>query len=95
VRRGEHDEVYWLGAGFTYFPEAVASYIRVPAGHNEDYFPALANLHTTMERMIRQRRGETVPDPYPHPGADEGAAGMRFVEAAVQSSAHRGAWTDI
>ncbi|MBN1557705.1 MAG: Gfo/Idh/MocA family oxidoreductase [Lentisphaerae bacterium] len=95
VRRGVHDETYWLGANYEYFPESVASYLRVPAGHNEDFFEALANLHTTMERLVRKRRGEDVPPPYDHPGVEEGLAGMRFVRAAVTSARQEGAWTDL
>ena len=95
VRRGSHDETYWLGANFDFFPASVASYLRVPAGHHEDFFEALANLHGTLERMIRRRRGEEAPEPYPHPGVDEGLAGLRFVRAAVESSREHGAWRDV
>ena len=95
VRRGNHDEVYWLGGNFDFFPEAVASYLRVPAGHHEDFFEALANLHGTLERQIRGGRGESAPAPYPHPGVAEGIAGMRFIRAAVDSSKNQGAWTSV
>ena len=95
VRTGEVDQVYWLGGNFGFFPENVASYLRVPAGHNEDFFEALANLHTTLERQIRARRGEAVPPVVAHPGVDEGVAGMRFVAAAVASSGADGAWTAV
>jgi len=94
VRRGTADETFWIGAGG--YPPSVASYLRAPAGHHEDFFEALANLHTTMERMIRRRNGEAnVPDPFPHPGVEEGVAGMRFVKAAVESSKKKGAWTKV
>lgn len=95
VRTGEVDETYWLGANFSFFPDSVASYLRVPAGHHEDFFEALANLHGSIERSIRRGRGEDVPDAFPHPGVAEGVAGMRFVRAAVDSSANGGAWTDL
>lgn len=95
VRRGAHDETYWIGANFDFFPENVGSYLRVPAGHHEDFFEALANLHGTLERHIRRGRGEDAPEPYEHPGVDEGVAGMQFVKAAVDSSANSGAWTEL
>lgn len=94
VRRGDHDEVYWINGG-GFFPASVASYLRVPPGHHEDFFEALANLHGTLERMIRQSRGEKAPDPYPHPGLAEGLAGMKFVRAAVTSSKAKGSWTRL
>jgi predicted dehydrogenase len=95
VRRGQHDEVYWLGANQEFFPDSVRGYQRLPAGHHEDFLEALANLHTTMERHIRLRRGEDVPKPYDHPGVEDGVAGMRFIKAAVDSSKNDGAWTDV
>lgn len=95
VRRGEYDETYWIGAGASFLPDSVAAYLRVPAGHHEDFFPALANLHQTLEWTIRARRGETVPQPFAHPGVDEGVAGMRFVAAAVESSKNGGSWTAV
>jgi len=95
VRTGETDQYYFLGSGFSFFPESVKSYLRVPAGHNEDFFEALANLHTTMERTIRRARGEKAPEPFPHPGVKEGLAGMRFIEAAVESSGRDGAWVTV
>lgn len=93
VRTGEVDETYWIGGSF--LPDSVASYLRVPSGHHEDFFEALANLHGSMERMIRKGRGEDGPDAFDHPGVDEGVAGMCFVKAAVDSSNGGGAWTDL
>ncbi|MBM4143631.1 MAG: Gfo/Idh/MocA family oxidoreductase [Lentisphaerae bacterium] len=95
VRAGECDRTYWIGGGAPFFPESVGSYLRVPAGHHEDFLEALANLHCTMERTIRRRRGEEAPAPYDHPGAETGVAGMRFVAAAVASSGAQGAWRDV
>lgn len=96
VRRGGPDEVYWLGAEMSFFPESVGSYLRVPAGHMEDFFEALSNLHCTIERMVRARAGEEgVTAPFPHPGVAEGVGGMRFVKAAVESSQQNGAWVEM
>lgn len=95
VRRGVCDETYWIGAGASFFPDSIAAYLRVPAGHHEDFFPALANLHQSLEWSIRKRRNENVPSPFAHPGVDEGVAGMRFVAAAVESSGKEGAWTAV
>jgi predicted dehydrogenase len=94
VRRGVHDETYWIGTGVE--PDSVGSYLRVPAGHHEDFFEALANLHVTMERLVRRRNGEKkVPAAFDHPSVDEGVAGMKFVAAAVASSTKKGAWTRL
>lgn len=95
MRRGAHDEVYWIGAGFDFLPDSVASYLRVPPGHHEDFFPALANLHCTLERHVRRAKGEEAPEPFDHPGVDMGLAGMQFVEAAVESSRASGSWIEM
>ncbi|MBT7862138.1 MAG: Gfo/Idh/MocA family oxidoreductase [Gemmatimonadetes bacterium] len=95
VRTGEVDQTYWIGGNYSYMPETIGSYLRVPSGHHEDFFAALANLHCTMERIVRRKRGEEAPEPFDHPGVAEGVAGMRFVKAAVDSSAARGAWIDL
>ena len=95
VRRGEADEVYWIGANFSYLPEAVQPYVRMPGGHHEDFFEALANLHLSMEFALRRGRGEDAPAPFDHPGVASGVAGMRFVAAAVASSSNSGAWTEL
>jgi predicted dehydrogenase len=95
VRRGQYDETYWLGANFNFFPQEIASFLRVPAGHHEDFVEALANLHCSLERDIRGRRGESVLPPYPFPDAETGVAGMRFIAAAVKSSQQQGVWTAV
>ncbi len=96
VLTGAADTVYWLGGGFPYFPPCVGSYLRSPSGHHEDFFEALANLHCSLERLVRRRNGEKgIPEPYPHPATAEGVAGMKFVRAAVASSRDNGAWTNL
>ena len=90
---GDCDRTYWIGAAPV--PDNVKSYLRIPAGHHEDFLEALANLHCTMERTIRRNRGEKVPAPYDHPGVELGLAGMEFVSAAVASSKAKGAWTNM
>ena len=95
VRRGEVDETYWIGAGYSYFPESIQPYLRVPPGHNEDFFEALGNLHLSMELELRRRRGEDGPSPFDHPNAQTGLDGMKFIKAAVDSSKAAGAWTEL
>jgi len=93
VRRGRCDEIYWIGSNYDYFPEKIKPYLRLPSGHNEDFFEALANLHLTMEFMVRKHNGEdNVPEPYSHPEVTAGIDGMQFVAAAVKSSQNNGAY---
>jgi predicted dehydrogenase len=95
VNNGGPDMTYWINAGAG-IPALVQSYQRSPSGHNEDFFEALGNLHTTMERQVRRFKGEAnVPDAFPHPGVAEGVAGMKFVTAAVASSKAKGEWVKV
>jgi predicted dehydrogenase len=92
----EMDRTFWIGGGMAGIPALVGSYLRAPCGHHEDFFEALANLHTTMERKVRKmKREKGIPDAFPHPGVAEGLAGMKFVKAAVVSSKAKGAWTKV
>mmetsp|Transcript_56111 Transcript_56111/g.180078 ORF Transcript_56111/g.180078 Transcript_56111/m.180078 type:complete len:398 (+) Transcript_56111:74-1267(+) len=71
----------------THLPASIASY-------GEENV-ALPNLHLSLERTIRLKRGEDVPAPFDHPGVREGVASMRFIHAAVESSKKGGAWTSV
>ncbi|MFO1140826.1 MAG: Gfo/Idh/MocA family oxidoreductase [Amaricoccus sp.] len=69
---------------------------RMPAAHPEGYIEAFANLYRDAAAIIRaHRRGEAI-DPARTalvPDVEDGARGVRFVAAAVASSAADGAWT--
>jgi len=81
------------GAGNT--PEAVRA-SRMPAGHPEGYVEGFANLYRDAATLIRARRDGAEPDRAALsavPTVIDGAKGIRFVEAAVQSSRTDGRWT--
>jgi predicted dehydrogenase len=75
---------------------AAARASRIVAGHPEGFHEAFANLYSDAAEAIAARRSGTDPDPLAldFPTAVDGARGIRFVEAAVASSAAGGAWTD-
>jgi predicted dehydrogenase len=87
--------LYRQGAEYGYFPESIKPYLRLPSGHPEGFHEALANLHRTLEWLIRSGRGEDCPPPFDHPGLADGVAGMAFVEAAVKSSGQDGEWVAV
>ncbi len=88
-------KVYRLGGGYAYFPEIMKGYLRLPSGHPEGFHEALANLHKTLQMLIRRKNGEDIPAPYPLPDVTDGAAGIAFIEASVRSSENNGAWTKL
>ena len=69
---------------------------RIPSGHPEGYLEAFANLYRDLAEQIRARRAKRAPDlaALLVPTVEDGAHGVRFIHAAVESSANNGAWVD-
>ena len=70
---------------------ASATLTRTPAGHPEGYLEAFANIYSAFARAVRQQE-QPVADPFPT--VDDGVRGIRFVGAALLSSAEN-RWVDI
>lgn len=75
---------------------AAARVTRIPAGHPEGYLEAFASVYTEIAAAIRARRaGKRPPREVVFPGLVDGVRGLRFVDAAVRSSARGGRWTKL
>jgi predicted dehydrogenase len=85
-----------LSRGGSNLGPAAALATRIPAGHPEGYLEAFANLYRDLAEQIRARRAKRAPDPRALlvPTVDDGARGVKFIAAAVESSARNGAWVD-
>lgn len=70
--------------------DAVGRSIRIPGGHPEGYLEAFANLYQALADRVRTGQSAAW-----LPGVEAGVEGMRFVEAALQSSQADGRWTAI
>jgi predicted dehydrogenase len=70
---------------------------RIPSGHPEGYLEAFANLYRDLAEQIRARRAKRAPDRAALlvPTVEDGAHGVKFIHAAVESSAKNGAWVDL
>jgi predicted dehydrogenase len=69
---------------------------RMPAGHPEGYIEGFANFYRDAAELVRARRAGRPPAPGSAsltPDVVDGAKGIAFVEAAVESSRRNGAWT--
>ncbi len=68
---------------------------RIVAGHPEGFHEGFANLYSDAAEAIAARRIGVTPDPLAlhFPKALDGVLGLRFTEAAIESSAAGGAWT--
>lgn len=74
--------------------DAAASATRTPAGHPEGYLEAFANIYRDfMADLRRVAAGKAPAGGYP--GIEDGLRGMRFVRAAVKSSARGSVWTEL
>ena len=69
---------------------------RIVAGHPEGFLEAFANVYSDAAEAIAARRSGMVPDPLAteFPDHRDGAIGVAFVEAAIESSRNGGTWTE-
>jgi len=69
---------------------------RLKIGHPEGYQEAFATLYREVADAVVARRvdGVYAPETWPFPTVEDGARGVKFIDAAVRSSAADGAWTD-
>lgn len=70
---------------------------RIPAGHPEGYLEGFATIYADAAEQVRARLERRLPDlaSLLTPNAEDGLDGMRFVEAAVQSSRSGGIWIEL
>jgi predicted dehydrogenase len=70
---------------------------RLPAGHPEGYLEAFAQLYADIAEQVTARLEGRAPAPQSLqiPTVEHGLRGVRFIEAAIRSSQHDGAWTEV
>jgi predicted dehydrogenase len=70
---------------------------RIPPGHVEGYLEAFANLYSDCAEQITARLEAREPDPGALlvPSVEDGARGVKFITAAIESSARGAVWTDL
>jgi predicted dehydrogenase len=98
------DRVYWRGAvtpGDGFLPKDMPADLMaeptIPPGHPEAFHDAFARLHRCFEADIRKwQSGEKFAcDGSKYANADDGWMGIAFIEACLNSTAKKGAWTPI
>lgn len=100
---GQPDRIYWRGEvkandGFLGdLPEDLMTQPTLPSGHGEAFHDALARLHRDFEVDVRAYKAGQALTGGGHKYADveDGRIGMAFLAAAVESSAHDGAWIEL
>ena len=81
--------------GSTAAGRAAARATRIPSGHPEGYLEAFAQLYTDLAEQITARQENRAPNPDSLlvPGVWDGLQGVRFINAALESSRNGSAWT--
>jgi predicted dehydrogenase len=79
-----------------FYPHA-QSFSRIPSGHPEGYFEALANIYKTyIGALNKQKAGETLsPEDLDFPGVEMGLDGVNFIGKCVESSGKGSVWVDF
>jgi len=76
--------------------DAAVRATRIPAGHPEGYLEAFATIYREVAAAIRAARDGKAPAANVlYPTAEDGKAGVAFVEAAVRSSAAGCVWVEF
>ena len=91
ARRGRPEELWSPGGDRAYLGAEAMAVTRLPSGHPEGYFEAFANIYRDFAEAVRGR----VPEAPSYAGLDAGIAGMRFIQAAHDSSARGSAWVEL
>ena len=75
---------------------AAAHATRIPPGHPEGYLEGFAQLYKDFAEQVIARWEKRTPNPLAClvPTVEDGARGMKFISAVVESSRANGKWTD-
>jgi predicted dehydrogenase len=94
-RHGEPKRIYTRASG--YLGSQALAGGRVPPGHPEGYLEAFANIYRGAAEAIRRHRAGSPmkSEEYEFPTVYDGLRGMKFIQAAVDSAAGGGVWTQL
>ncbi|ROZ77585.1 Gfo/Idh/MocA family protein [Ramlibacter sp. WS9] len=86
-----------LTRGSPWLHEAAKRASRLPSGHPEGFIEAFANVYLGVAGAIRARANGVPADPLDadYPTVEEGARGVRFIEAAIASAGSDVKWTPV
>ncbi|HEY0043251.1 MAG TPA: Gfo/Idh/MocA family oxidoreductase [Allosphingosinicella sp.] len=91
ARRGGPEEIWTPGGDRAYLGAAAMAVTRLPSGHPEGYFEAFANIYRDFADTVR---GNPPVSPS-YASLADGIAGMRFIQAAHDSSARGAEWVEL
>ena len=70
---------------------------RIPYGHPEGYYVAIANIYrSVIDTILKIRNGETpTPEDLDFPNVDDGVSGVKFFHAVVESAQNNSKWVEL
>ena len=89
--RGKPEELWTPGGDRSYLGATAMAATRLPSGHPEGYFEAFANIYRDFADAVR---GQAPQNPS-YASLEDGLAGMRFIQAAHDSSARGSQWVEL
>jgi predicted dehydrogenase len=93
--KGQPTQVYTRG--HNYVAAGAAAFSRLPSGHPEGYYEALANLYKAFTKAVAEQKQNGFVDESMagYPNIERGIDGVRFIVKCVESSRKGSAWVDM
>lgn len=84
-----------LSANKPYNFTACTEQCRIPSGHLEGFHEAFGNIYHAYCLHLLAHKNGTDPGDFRYPDIDEGVAGLRFVDACLESDAKGNCWVNM
>lgn len=76
--------------------QAAGKYGRLPAGHTEGWLESMANLYDSYAECVSAKKeGTFQPEMIDYPTIEEGIAGLKYVEACLESNEKGNVWVEV
>lgn len=82
--------------GYGAVTPAAAKYGRLPSGHTEGWIESMGNLYDSFGECIKAKAdGTFTPELIDYPTIEEGVAGLKYVEACLESNENGNIWVTL
>ena len=82
--------------GYGAIGKRAGKYARIPAGHPEGWFEAMGNLYRSFAQCVSAKKdGTFTAEMVDYPTVSQGAEGLAFVEACLESNQNGNTWVEF
>ena len=75
---------------------SAGKYGRLPAGHTEGWLESMGNLYDSYGECVRAKKEGTFrPEMIDYPTIEDGIAGLKYVEACLESNEKGNIWVEV